>query len=176
MRKGTLQSAHQIFRWLLILTTSLAVFDTLPGLPRAEGGVVLAQISGTPSGSGGSKPSGSDPTFRQAMMIVVCLALIFILSLFFYLAIFQWLLGSYWPRTAYAVVSALFWISATGVVLAMFWAQLKYRFTAGEGWHNEHGVRALVIAQGIVIASLFLFTKRSEGPFPVLVRDRVKGK
>lgn len=175
MRRHELSSATCGHRgWIALIAVCVAFANVPAGHSAAGAGEpLLAQISGVPTAPGSSSGGGSDPTFRRAMMIVACLAGVFFLSLLCYLVLFRMLLNSYWPRTAYATVSALFWVLSTALVLALFWQSLKYRFTLGEAWYNEHGVRALVIAQGVVIGCLFLFTMRSPGPFPVLVRDKV---
>lgn len=160
----------EIRGWIALCLVGVVCWQGPVGVPSAEaGGPVFAQITGVPTNPGPSAGGGADPTFQRVAMGAACLAGIFFLSLLCYLVLFRMLLNSYWPRTAHAGVSAIFWILSTALILAMFWQSLKYRFTPGEAWYNENGVRALVILQGVVVASLFLFTRRSEGPFPTLV-------
>ena len=86
------------------------------------------------------------------MLAGICVGVALVLLLLCYLILYPQLLNPCWPRTAYGITTGLFWLMTSLVVAAVFWNKLRL---AGSGWHHAHGLRTLVIAQGVIIALVF---------------------
>jgi hypothetical protein len=78
-----------------------------------------------------------------------------------YSVFFPVLLGAVWPRRAYGIASAAFWLATSGAVLALFWYDLPLPLAETTSWTRDYGLRSVIALQAIIIAYLLLNRFRS---------------